>query len=361
MKIAQIAPMYESVPPEKYGGTERVVAALADSLVEMGHEVTLFAPGGSNTLARLVETVHEPLRQRFTQREMLEVAPHLHLRMLADVYRRAEEFDVIHSHVDVWTLPCTTFSPTPTVLTLHGRLDLEHVVSTLPLYPDVALVSISDDQRRPLAGSSVRWAATIHNGLDLSSYSATSIDRGDHLLFVGRISPEKGPAAAVEVARRSGRSLTVAAKVDPVDVAYHRTCVEPLFAQDDVRFVGEVGESEKPGLYGSAAATLFPSDWPEPFGLVMIESMAAGTPVIALRRGSVPEVVIDGVTGFVCDTLDDMVDAVARVDQIDPEDCRRSAADFRADSMAEAYVQVYEDVVARATRRGHIGSFARLG
>ena len=346
MKIAQIAPMYESVPPERYGGTERVVAALTDSLVDLGHDVTLFAPGGSRTRAGLVETVREPLRQRFTQREMLEVAPHLHLRMLTDVYRSAAEFDVIHSHVDVWTLPCTTFSPTPTVLTMHGRLDLEHVVRTLPLYPEVALVSISEDQRAPLRRSSVKWAATIHNGLDLSEYRATRTERGDHLLFVGRISPEKGPAAAVEVANRCGRPLTVAAKVDPMDVDYYRTCIEPLFARNDVRFVGEVGESEKTALYGAAAATLFPSDWPEPFGLVMIESMAAGTPVIALRRGAVPEIIVDGVTGFVCDTVDDMVEAIERLDEIDPGDCRRHAAAFDAATMARAYLDVYEHVVA---------------
>jgi glycosyltransferase involved in cell wall biosynthesis len=246
----------------------------------------------------------------------------------------------------VWTLPCTTFSPTPTVLTMHGRLDLEHVVRTLPLYPDVALVSISDHQRTPLAGTGVTWAATIHNGLDLSEYRSSRAVRGDHLLFVGRISPEKGPAAAVEVARRCGRALVVAAKVDPVDVEYHRTCIEPLFASNPVRFVGEVGEPEKPALFGAAAATLFPSDWPEPFGLVMIESMAAGTPVIALRRGAVPEVVVDGVTGFVCDTVDDMVAAVGRLDAIDPEDCRRHAATFDAETMARGYLSVYHDVVA---------------
>jgi len=341
MRIAQIAPLYEAVPPAGYGGTERVVAGLCDGLTARGHEVTLFAAGTSTTDADLIEVVPTPLRLRMTRDEMIEVAPHLHLRMLADVYERAGDFDVIHSHADIWTLPFAVRTATPTVLTMHGRLDLDHVRHTLPLYPDIPLVSISDHQRTALNDLQVNWAATVYNGLDLSRYGATNIRRGDHLAFVGRICPEKGPATAVEIARRAGRRLRVAAKVDPLDMDYYRDEIEPQFRANGVDFLGELEEPAKPDFFAAAAATLFPSDWPEPFGLVMIESMAAGTPVIALRRGSVPEIIVDGVTGFICDDVDDMVRAVHRLESIDPMDCRRHAASFDVGSMCADYEDVY--------------------
>lgn len=341
MRIAQVAPLYEAVPPTGYGGTERVIAGMCDGLVELGHEVTLFAAGTSGTRAELVEVAASPLRVRMTRQEMIEVAPHLHLHMLAEVYDRADDFDVIHSHADIWTLPFASRSSTPTLLTMHGRLDLEHVRQTVPLYPDVPLVSISDHQRLAVGDLDLNWVATVHNGLDLSRYQAARCSRSDRLAFVGRIHPEKGPALAIEVARRTGRDLHVAAKIDPLDVEYYEHEIEPLFQSDAVQFVGELEEPDKPAFYASAAATLFPSDWPEPFGLVMIESMAAGTPVIALRRGSVPEVVVDGVTGFVCDDLHGMVDAVHRIDEIDPDDCRRHAATFDTATMCTRYEAVY--------------------
>ena len=215
MRIAQVAPLYESVPPIGYGGTERVVGALADALVDGGHDVTLFAAGGSSTRAKCVEVVPEPLRSRMNREEMLEVAPHIHLRMLADIYDRACDFDVIHSHVDIWTLPLAHHSATPTVLTMHGRLDLDQVRQAVALYPDVPLVSISDHQRLALRGVPVHWAATVHNGLDLARYHAAQRSGGEYLAFVGRINPEKGPALAVEIARRAKRQLRVAAKIDP--------------------------------------------------------------------------------------------------------------------------------------------------
>jgi len=346
MKIAQIAPLYESVPPQGYGGTERVIAALSDGLTARGHDVVLFAADSSSTTATL-EGHGLPLRLRMSRDELTEVAPHLHLHMLEEVYQRADEFDVVHSHVDVWTLPFTRSVATPTVVTMHGRLDIDQVREVLPLYPDVAIVSISDHQRRPVAEFDVRWAATVYNGLDLSAYSSSGVQRGEHLAFLGRICHEKRPDLAIEVARRTGRGLQIAAKVDPTDVEYHQDVIEPLLG-GDIRFLGEIDESLKAGFLASAAATLFPSDWPEPFGLVMIESMAAGTPVIALRRGSVPEVVEHGVSGFICDDVDEMVDAVGRIDEIDPEECRRQAERFDVDAMCDGYERVYRSIVGAA-------------
>ncbi|MFL6205797.1 MAG: glycosyltransferase family 4 protein [Acidimicrobiales bacterium] len=343
MRIAQVAPLYESVPPEAYGGTERVIAALCDGLTARGHDVVLFAADASETTAAL-ESYGPPLRRRLSRDELVQVAPHLHLHLLEDVFRRADEFDVVHSHVDVWTLPFTEWARTPTVVTLHGRLDIAEVRRVLPLYPDVAVVSISDAQRTPLDGFDVRWAATVYNGLDLSSYAATGVERGDHLAFLGRINPEKRPDLAIEVARRTGRPLQIAAKVDPTDVEYHQAVIEPLLG-GDVEFLGEIDEELKAGFLASAAATLFPSDWPEPFGLVMLESMAAGTPVIALRRGSVPEVLVDGVSGFICDDVDDMVDAVGRIDELQPEMCQRQAECFDVAAMCDGYERVYEALV----------------
>ena len=356
MRIAQIAPLYESVPPVAYGGTERVIAGLCDGLTQRGHDVTLFAAGSSDTLAELNEVVPFPLRVRMTGDELVDLAPHLHLRMLADVFDRAAEFDVIHSHIDIWTLPFGLTTDVPTVLTMHGRLDLDHVKHALELYPGVPLVSISDDQRLALAGIDINWAGTVYNGLDFRPYCDDHYEGSSHLAFVGRIAREKGPIAAVEVASRSDRQLQVAAKIDPTDISYFQDEVEPVFLANDVRFIGEIGEARKPEFYGSAAATLFPSDWPEPFGLVMIESMAAGTPVIALRRGSVPEIVVDGVTGFICDDVDDMVDAVHHIADLDRDACRRHAANFDINAMCAGYERVYEEL---RTAAGHAAHSAR--
>ena len=344
MRIAQIAPLYEMVPPATYGGTERVIANLCDGLVGLGHDVVLFAAGSSETAAHLESVVPAPLRTRMTRTELVEVAPHLHLRMLADIYARGEEFDVIHSHLDVWTLPFAEHASVPTLLTLHGRLDTDVVQSTLPLYPNAALVSISNEQRRPLLAHRLNWVGTVHNGLDLPLYGAEPRHADGYLAFMGRISPEKGPAVAVQIAQRTGRALRVAAKIDPLDFDYFRDEIEPLFSLDGVDFIGEVDEGQKPHFYAGASATLFPSDWPEPFGLVMIESMAAGTPVVALRRGSVPEILIDGVTGFICDDVDEMVDAVGRLDEIDPEACREQAKRFDSATMCEGYADLYRAI-----------------
>jgi len=347
MRIAQVAPLYENVPPSGYGGTERVIAGLCDGLVELGHDVTLFATGASHTSARLAPFIDEPLRERMSAEEMAAVAPHLHLRMLTEIYARSDEFDVIHAHTDLWTLPFAELSATPTLITMHGRLDIAPVRQLVALYPDAALVSISDHQRLPLQGCPVDWLATIPNGLDLRDYRRQQRGAGDYLAFVGRLCPEKRPDIAVEIAARTGWPLRVAAKVDPCDEEYFEEQIAPLFESHDVDFVGELGEEDKPAFYADAAATLFPSDWPEPFGLVMIESLAAGTPVIALRRGAVPEVLVDGRCGFICDDAEAMIAAVARLDDIDPSACRQRAADFDIGPMCAGYQQAYQTLVRR--------------
>ena len=348
MRIAQVAPLYEAVPPGAYGGTERVIAGLCDGLVAQGHEVTLFAPEGSETAATL-EAYGEPLRTRFSADELVNLAPHLHLEMFADIYERADDFDVVHSHLDIWTFPFARFSDVPTVLTMHGRLDLDFLRDLMPRYSSVPLVSISDDQRRAVADLDLTWAATVYNGLDLSAYAEVPHDSEGYLAFVGRISEEKGPLAAIEIARRAGLPLRMAAKVDPLDEEYYEQEVKPHMGHG-VDFVGEIDELQKPEFYAGARATLFPSDWPEPFGLVMIESLAAGTPVIALRRGSVPEVIVDGVTGFICDDVDEMAEAAERIREIDPEDCRRHAQKFSAEAMCRGYTEVYERLLGRPSR-----------
>jgi glycosyltransferase involved in cell wall biosynthesis len=348
MKIAQVAPLYEAVPPHYYGGTERVVAALCDALVDSGHDVTLYAAGESVTRAKLHEVVPAPLRTRMSRQELIDVAPHIHLRALAELFRDAD-FDVIHSHLDIWALPFAAVSSIPTVTTMHGRLDLPMLRSVLGMYPDLPLVSISDAQRRPLDGLRLNWLDTVPHGLDLSEYLQQPRTQGDHLVFAGRVCPEKGLDTAITVARRCGRSLHIAAKVDPLDIEYFESRIDPLLG-DDIVFLGEIGEDRKPSFFADATATLFPINWPEPFGIVMVESLAAGTPVIALRHGSVPEVLVDGVTGFICDTVDQLIEAVGRVGEIDPEDCRRHARQFSPEVMGRHYVGLYEEIVGREAR-----------
>ncbi|WP_026369927.1 glycosyltransferase family 4 protein [Kallotenue papyrolyticum] len=345
MRIAQIAPMYESVPPSHYGGTERVVWSLTEELVRRGHDVTLFASGDSQTSARLVPTTPRSLRRQMSREEILEVSPWLHLAMLSDVLRDASAFDVIHSHVDHYTFPFTRLIATPIVTTLHGRLDIWMLKPILRCYPDAPLVSISRSQRAPLAELPLNWVGCVYNGIPLEHFPFRA-QPGDYLVFLGRICPEKRPDWAVEVARRSGMPLKVAAKIDPVDQAYWRTEIEPLFRANQVEFLGEVNEQEKAALLGGAYATLFPIDWPEPFGLVMAESLACGTPVIAMRRGSVPEVLEDGVSGFICDSVAEMIAAVPRVAELDRATCRRRAERFSQAAMADGYEAVYQQVIA---------------
>jgi glycosyltransferase involved in cell wall biosynthesis len=341
MRIAQIAPLYERVPPRLYGGTERVVANLTDELVRQGHDVTLFASGDSITTARLESTCPHALRLDAATRDPL--ASHMHL--LATVYGRAADFEVIHSHVDYLCLPFARASATPTLLTLHGRLDIPELEPLYAEYREVPLVSISNAQRLPLP--SANWIATVYHGLSVDQYRFNPTPE-EYLLFLGRISPEKCPDAAIGIALRAGVRLRIAAKVDPVDEPYFARVVRPLLDHPLIEFLGEKSEAEKVALLANARALLFPIDWPEPFGLVMIEALACGTPVIARRRGSVPEVVRDGVTGFVCETDDEMVAAIGALDRIDRRLCRTAVEqDFTATAMTDQYVALYDRLAAQ--------------
>lgn len=346
MRVAQIAPMYEAVPPCYYGGTERVVWALCEELATRGHEVTLFASGDSTTTARLVATAPQALRRRMGPQEMIEVAPYLHLRMLSDVYLNAGCFDVIHSHVDHFTFPFARLVSTPTLSTMHGRLDAPALQTIVAQYPDLPLVSISLSQRRPVSHLQLRWVGNVYNGIPLDHFRFEE-KQGSYLLFIGRISPEKRPDWAVEVAVRSGLPLVVGAKVDPMDQRYWQEEIEPLFRRNKVKFLGEVDERQKADLMAGAYATLFPIDWPEPFGLVMAESLACGTPVVAMQRGSVPEILRDGRSGFLCDTVDEMVRAVEKVTGLDRRICREEGERFSSARMADGYERLYRRLLKK--------------
>lgn len=360
LRIAQVAPLYESVPPHAYGGTERVIGALTEELMRRGHEVTLFAAGGSRTSARLEICSADALRLGMSRWELERVAPHLHMKMLSDIYGRAHEFDVVHAHTDIWTLPFSAASDTPTVLTMHGRLDLAELRQILPHYRGQPLVSISDDQRRAVDDLDLNWAATCYNGLDLDDYLRQPRGSGEYLAFLGRITPEKRPDWAVEVARRCGMPLRVAAKIDPLDIDYWEQEIEPIFAKNDVEFIGEIDERAKPSFLADAAALLFPIDWPEPFGLVMIEAVAAGCPVIALRRGSVPEIIQHGRSGFLCDDLDDMTCAVDRLGTLDDRTCRQGVRAFTAQAMADRYEALYDSMLSARTLEIDLAQIAQL-
>ena len=335
MRIAQIAPLYESVPPRLYGGTERVVAWLADALVEAEHEVTLFASAESGTRAAHVPIDIPALRLAATGEP--DVAAHY--RMLEEVMRHVGEYDVLHFHTDFLHYPFMRRRSCVHLTTLHGRLDLAGLPELYAEYADEPVVSISDAQRRPLPGAN--WVGTVHHGMP-ERLLAPSFAPGRYLAFLGRISPEKGPERAIRIAKRAGLPLRIAAKVDPVDRVYFAEVVRPLLDHPLIEFVGEVDEAAKGDLLRGAAALLFPIDWPEPFGLVMIEAMSCGTPVIATRCGSVPEVVEDGVTGFVVADEDAAVAALARAARLDRRDVRaRFEARFTAARMAADYVELY--------------------
>ncbi|TMA44984.1 MAG: glycosyltransferase family 4 protein [Deltaproteobacteria bacterium] len=345
LRIAQVAPLYERVPPLRYGGTERVVSYLTEGLVESGHDVTLFASGDSLTRAELMPGARRGLRLEPLGYDAIA----LHLGMLLQVYDRAAEFDVIHCHTDYLGLPLARASRVPTLLTLHGRLDLPEVHPVYRAAPGVGLVSVSDAQRAPLTG--VRWAATVYHGLppDLYRFHPTP---GRYLVFLGRISPEKQPDAAIRVAVQAGIPLKIAAKVDRADVEYFATVVRPLLDHPLVEFLGEVDDRQKGELLGQALALLFPVDWPEPFGLALVEAFACGTPVIARPRGSVPEIVRDGRTGFLCETEKQMAAAAIRVASLSRAACRREFEErFSVTSMVSAYERVYEAALVTRTEK----------
>jgi glycosyltransferase involved in cell wall biosynthesis len=335
MRIAQVAPLYERVPPELYGGTERVVSYLTEELVGLGHDVTLFASGDSITDARLESVCPRALR--------LDPSPHeslaLHLRMLNRVYRSAGRFDVIHCHTDYLGLPLAGFVATPTLVTLHGRLDVPDLPELYAECEHVPLVSISDAQRAPMPAAN--WVDTVYHGLPRHLYRP-SFAPGSYLLFVGRISPEKRPDSAIAIAKAVRMPLKMAAKIDPVDRSYFEVSIRSLLGHPLIEYLGEVNDERKAELLRGAHALLFPIDWPEPFGLIMIEALACGTPVVARRCGSIPEVVRDGVTGFVCESDAQLIDALQRVSRLDRRACRAEFdARFTATAMALRYLEVY--------------------
>jgi glycosyltransferase involved in cell wall biosynthesis len=337
MKIAQVAPLYESVPPRLYGGTELVVAHLADALVQLGHDVTLFASADARTTATLV-----PVRDQAIRLDPAPLRADLaaHLSMLQEVHRREREFDVIHFHVDLIQLPFFADLAHRTVTTLHGRLDLKDLPEVYRRWPCYPLVSISHSQRRPLP--SANWLATVPHGVAAKNYRFNANPKGGYLAFLGRISPEKRLDRAIAIARRMGLRLKIAAKVDAADRIYFAEVIEPLLADPLIEFIGEVDRSQKSEFLGEATALLFPIDWPEPFGLVMIEAMACGTPVIAWRCGSVPEIVDDGVTGFIVDSEDQAVAAVGRAMDLNRRTIRKVfERRFASIVMAQSYVEVY--------------------
>ena len=335
IRIAQVAPLYESTPPALYGGTERVVSYLTEELVRQGHEVTLFASGDSTTRAKLIAPCSKAIRLDGDCHDPLAA----HLVMLGEVYRHAPAFDVIHFHIDYLHFPTSALHSTPNLTTLHGRLDLPALGMVYRQFREVPLISISDSQRRPIPWAN--WRATIFHGLPEDLYKLER-SPGKYLAFLGRISPEKRVDRAIEVAKRVGMPIRIAAKVDRVDADYFETKIKPLLNHPLVEFIGEVGEREKQELLGGAYALLFLIDWPEPFGLAMIEAMACGTPVIASAHGSVPEIVEDGVNGYVVNSLGEAAAAVHRVGSLSREACRRDFEErFTVSRMAMNYVAQY--------------------
>ena len=352
LRIAQIAPLYESVPPKLYGGTERIVAYLTEELVRRGHEVTLFAAGDS--------TVNAPLKAGWPHSLRLTGLDHLgpvfHLPMLSQVYDNAQRFDIIHSHVDCLSFPLARTTRVPTVSTLHGRLDIEELLPVYRSYADLPMVSISNDQRRPLP--ELNWVGTVYHGLpaDLLKFQPGP---GKYLAFLGRIAPEKRPDLAIQIARRAGVPIKIAAKIDRADREYFENIIKPLLSGSGVEFIGEINEAEKQDFLGGALALLFPVDWPEPFGLVMIEALACGTPVIARPCGSVPEVLRHGVTGYVGRSVDDLVAAVENIHQISRRACRDEFdRRFTVPVMAAGYELLYRQLASMNWRS--LRSAARL-
>jgi len=338
MRIAQVAPLIETVPPESYGGTERIVSYLTEELVQLGHDVTLFASGGSVTSAKLVEIsdcsvrsdphVNDPLARSIVE--------------LEEVLKRAENFDLVHFHDGYLHFPLARRLEIPTLTTMHGRMDLPDLVSIFEEFAEMPLVSISDQQRSPMLF--VNWVATIYHGLPENLYSFRA-EPDDYVAFVGRICPEKRPDRAIEIAKRAGIPLKIAAKVDKVDEQYFESEIKPLLDNSLVDFVGEVNEAEKNVLLGGARALLFPIDWPEPFGLVMIEALACGTPVIAFGCGSVPEVLEHGKTGFIVHSVPQAGKALDNIETISRRVCRQEfETRYTSTQMAKNYVSVYEQL-----------------
>ncbi|GAC1664311.1 MAG: glycosyltransferase family 4 protein [Candidatus Acidiferrum sp.] len=344
MKIAQIAPLYESVPPKTYGGTERVVSYLTEQLVAMGHEVTLFASGDSETTARLVPGCPRSLR---LDEGCVDKLAH-HVIMLDDVMRQAGEFDIIHFHIDYLHFPLSRCCNLPSVTTLHGRLDLPDLAPLYRRFRTAPLISISLAQRKPLPWAN--WVGNVYHGLPTQLYPFYP-KPGEYLAFLGRISPEKRVDRAIEIALGAGMQLKIAAKIDTADRDYYESKIKPLLGHSDIEFVGEISEQQKAEFLGNAYAYLFPIDWPEPFGLTMIESMACGTPVIAFPCGSVPEVMEDEVSGFVVNSVEEAVEAVKKIGSVDRAGCREVFEKrFSSVRMGQDYLKLYEMLLETPTQ-----------
>jgi glycosyltransferase involved in cell wall biosynthesis len=345
LRIAQVAPLSESVPPQLYGGTERVVATLSNELVRQGHDVTLFASGDSHTTARLVAPCPRGLR--------LSASPDplaVHFYMIEKVAQHADEFDLLHFHIAPLHFSLARRISTPHVTTMHGRLDVPTIRPLYSEFAELPFVSVSDAQRAPLPHQN--WVDTVYHGLPAGDLRFHP-EQGSYLAFLGRIAREKRPDRAIAIAKACGMTLKIAAKVDPSDVDYFTSEIEPLLNDPLVEFIGEIGEGEKSEFLGHARALLFPIDWPEPFGLVMIESLACGTPVVAFRGGSVEEVIDHGVTGFVVDDLDQAITATRQVASLDRRACRQAFDErFSATRMVDDYVKVYTRLVSGVA---HVG------
>ncbi|MBI4396457.1 MAG: glycosyltransferase family 4 protein [Elusimicrobia bacterium] len=335
MRIAQVAPLYESVPPYRYGGTERVVSYLTEELVRQGHDVTLFASGDSVTKARLVSPCQHSLRSN--KQCVEQTAPHV--LMLEQLYNETPGFDFVHFHIDYIHFPVVRLRKTPCVTTLHGRLDLPEHVSLYQEFREMPVVSISNAQRKPLPW--LHWQGTVYHGFHKDLYTFRE-KPGKYLAFLGRISPEKRPDRAIRIAQQAGMELKIAAKVDAKDQKYFESAIKPMLKGPYVDYIGEIEEDEKDEFLGNAFALLFPIDWPEPFGLVIIEAMACGTPVIAYRQGSVPELVEDGQSGFIVDNIETAVRAAQRVPSLSRRRCREIFEKrFSVERMTEDYLKIY--------------------
>jgi glycosyltransferase involved in cell wall biosynthesis len=336
VRIAQVAPLYESVPPKRYGGTERVVSELTEELVRQGHEVTLFASGDSMTSARLIPCCSEALRLNAV---CIDQLAH-HVVMIEQVMSQKDEFDIIHFHVDYLHFPFSRREQVANVSTLHGRLDLPDLVPIYQTFRDMPVISISNAQRKPLPW--LNWQDTVYHGMSADRYRLYP-QGGDYLAFLGRTSPEKGLDRAIEIAKRTGMPLKIAAKIDKADADYFEAVIKPLLNTSLIEFIGEIGYPEKNEFLGNAAGLLFPIDWPEPFGLVMIEAMACGTPIIAFNNGSVPEIMRHRVTGFVVSSIDNAVRGVHNLASIDRRAVRGYFEEcFTVERMARDYLQIYK-------------------
>ncbi len=337
MKIAQVAPLYEPVPPRLYGGTERVVSYITEELVRRGHEITLFASGDSRTKAELVSVIPSSIRLNHHGPDPYAY----HYLQLTEVSAQADVFDIIHCHLEYLGFPFSRFCGTPSLHTLHGRLDLPYWAPMMESFPDVSLVSISNSQRRPLAGVDVHWMDTVYHGLPDYCFKLYP-EKGKYLAYYSRMSQEKRPDLAIEAAKRTGIPLKMAGKIGAEDLDYFTREIRPKLDDPLIEYIGEIGDKERTELLGNAMALLFPIEWPEPFGLVMIEAMANGTPVIARPFGAVPEVVEEGVTGLIADGVDGLVEAVGMIDRIDRQRCYLRARErFSVKAMVDRYEKVY--------------------